>query len=76
MKKATKLKVVWAVVLVPLVFVEPYIGILPMLGWGLGFPLLVIAFNWRSLKYTKKRMGVGKDSGFSIGWQTWFCDGR
>ena len=49
-------------VLVPLVFVEPYIGILPMLGWGLGFPLLVIAFNWRALKYTKKRMGVGKGS--------------
>ena len=28
-------------VLVSLVIGEPYIGILPMLGWGLGFPLLV-----------------------------------
>lgn len=62
MKKATKLKIVWAVVLVSLVFIEPYIGILPMLGWGLGFPLLVIVFNWRALKYTQKRMSVGKKS--------------
>ena len=62
MKKATKLKVVWAVVLIPLVFTEPYIGILPMLGWGLGFPLLVIAYNWQALRYTKKRMSLGKES--------------
>lgn len=62
MKKATKLKVVWAVVLVLLVVGESYIGILPMLIWGLGFPFLVMALNWRALKYTKKRMGVGKES--------------
>ena len=60
MKKAAQLKVVWAVVLVPLVFTERYIGILPMLGWGLGFPLLVIAYNWRALRFSKKRGGKSK----------------
>jgi len=61
MKKVTKLKVMWAIVLVPLVMGESYIGILPMLVWGLGFPLLVIAYNWQALRYTKKRISLGKE---------------
>ena len=60
MTQEAKFKVVWAVVLVSLVIGEPYIGILPMLGWGLGFPLLVIAYNWRALKFSKKRGGKSK----------------
>ena len=49
-----------ALVLVPLVFAERYIGILPMLSWGLGFPSLVIVYNWRALKFSKKLVGKSK----------------
>ena len=55
-----KLKIIYAVVLIALVVLVSYIGILPMMIWGLGFPLAAIAKNWRALKFSKKRGGKSK----------------
>ena len=41
--------------LVILVFLEEQLSIYPALVWGLGFPTVIIAMNWRALKYTKRR---------------------
>ena len=45
-----KLKIIYAVVLIGLVVLESHIGILPMMIWGLGFPLAAIAKNWRAVR--------------------------
>ena len=59
-KLMNKLKIVYALVLIVLVVLESHIGILPMMIWGLGFPLAAIAKNWRALKFSKKRGGKSK----------------
>ena len=51
-KLMNKLKIVYALVLIVLVVLESHIGILPMMIWGLGFPLAAIAKNWRALKFS------------------------
>ena len=53
--KMTLIRIGYAVVLVILVFLEEQLSIYPALVWGLGFPTLIIAMNWRALKYTKRR---------------------
>ena len=53
--KMTLIRVGYAVVLVILVFLEEQLGIYPALVWGLGCPTVIIAMNWRALKYTKRR---------------------
>ena len=53
--KMTLIRIGYAVVLVILVFLEAQLSIYPALVWGLGFPTLIIAMNWRALKYTKRR---------------------
>ena len=53
--KMTLIRIGYAVVLVILVFLEAYLSIYPALVWGLGFPSVIIAMNWRALKYTKRR---------------------
>ena len=59
-KLMNKLKIVYALVLIVLGVLESHIGILPMMIWGLGFPLAAIAKNWRALKFSKKRGGKSK----------------
>ncbi|MDB2596157.1 hypothetical protein N9Y23_07555 [Pseudomonadales bacterium] len=53
--KMTLIRIGYAVVLVILVFLEEQLSIYPALVWGLGFPTVIIAMNWRALKYTKRR---------------------
>ena len=53
--KMTLIRIGYAVVLVILVFLEAQLSIYPALVWGLGFPTVIIAMNWRALKYTKRR---------------------
>ena len=53
--KMTLIRIGYAVVLVILVFLEAQLGVYPALVWGLGFPTVIIAMNWRALKYTKRR---------------------
>ena len=53
--KMTLIRIGYAVVLVTLVFLEAQLSIYPALVWGLGFPTVIIAMNWRALKYTKRR---------------------
>ena len=51
----TLIRIGYAIVLVILVFLEEQLSIYPALVWGLGFPTVIIAMNWRALKYTKRR---------------------
>ena len=51
----TLIRIGYAVVLVILVVLEAQLSIYPALVWGLGFPTVIIAMNWRALKYTRKR---------------------
>ena len=51
----TSIRIGYAVVLVILVFLEEQLSIYPALVWGLGFPTVIIAMNWRALKYTNRR---------------------
>jgi len=53
--KMTLIRIGYAVVLVILVVLEAQLSIYPALVWGLGFPTVIIAMNWRALKYTKRR---------------------
>jgi len=53
--KMTLIRIGYAIVLVILVFLEEQLSIYPALVWGLGFPTVIIAMNWRALKYTKRR---------------------
>ena len=53
--KMTLIRIGYAVVLVILVFLEEQLSIYPALVWGLGFPTVIIATNWRALRYTKRR---------------------
>ena len=53
--KMTSIRIGYAVVLVILVFLEQQLSIYPALVWGLGFPTVIIAINWRALKYTRRR---------------------
>ena len=53
--KMTLIRIAYAVVVVILVFLEGQIGIYPALIWGLGFPTVIIAMNWRALKYSRRR---------------------
>jgi len=53
--KMTLIRIGYASVLVILVLLEQQLSIYPALVWGLGFPAVIIAMNWRALKYTKRR---------------------
>ena len=53
--KMTLIRIGYAVVLVILVVLESQLSIYPALVWGLGFPTVIIAMNWRSLKFSKRR---------------------
>ena len=53
--KMTLIRIGYAVVLVILVVLESQLSIYPALVWGVGFPTVIIAMNWRALKFSRRR---------------------